>query len=133
MQHRRMIQGIRHTIGMCQLLGQRNGFMAPLLRLLGIAQIPEGPSGIAPAVDPLALAREADGPRAVPRGIIESHPLFQVRSRRGEHSQVEQGLPQRNVGLHQACGLLRVLGETEHLLRQLPGLRQLPSHFIHGS
>jgi hypothetical protein len=59
--------------------------------------IPQAPGGIAPATDPLDLAREADGSRAFPCGIIQGYPLFEVSLRWGKHSEVEQGLSQCNI------------------------------------
>ena len=66
---------------------------------------------------------------AVLLGIIEGHPLLQVRSGQRQLSQVEQsGLPQRAVGRQKERGVLDTLGQGEELLPQLPRRLELRPH-----
>jgi hypothetical protein len=50
-----------------------------------------------------------------------------VGTRRSELSEEEQDIPQVPVSPREAHGVLPALGYAEHLLRQLPGLRQWPA------
>jgi hypothetical protein len=64
-------------------------------------------------------------------GISDDPPLFEVGPRRSELSEEEQDIPQVLVRPREAHGVLPALGEAEHLLRQLPGLRQRPPRDIY--
>jgi hypothetical protein len=80
-------------MGMRQRLGQRDGFTASLQRVRRIAQIPQGQGDMSPAADPqtavpLDVVREADARCVVPCETIQGDALVEIRSRRGECSQI---------------------------------------------
>ena len=54
--------------------------------------------------------------RAVLLGVVEGHPLFQVSSGSGQLAEIEQGGPQRVVGLQEERTVLDQLGQGEELL-----------------
>jgi len=58
-------------------------------------------------------------------GIIEGHPLLEVRSGWGHLSKPEHGLPQHPVSLQEERSVLCALGQGEELLRQLTRRLQL--------
>ena len=56
-------------------------------------------------------------------GVVERHPLLQVRERRGSRAQVQQGRPQGTVRLQEHGRVLRLLRQGEELRAQ--GVRRL--------
>src|SRR4030095_17202587 len=75
--------------------------------------------------DPLmGLGEEALG--AVLLGVVEGDALLQVRAGSVQYSQGEQGLAQRDMRIGEAGWIVDTLGQTEHLLSQLPRGLQLP-------
>ena len=83
---------------MRQLLGQGQGLLTPLHGLRRIAQTPQrlGRDAQAPQPRRLALAERLG---ALRRRVGESDPLLEVRPGRGVVAQVEQGRPERVMGL----------------------------------
>ena len=57
---------------------------------------------------------------AVVLGVVESDPLLQVSSGRGQLSDLEQSGLQRVVGFQEERRVLDLLGQGEELLPQLP-------------
>jgi len=58
--------------------------------------------------------------RAVLLGVVEGHPLLQVPSGSSPLSEIDQGRPQRVMGLQEERRVLDLLGQGEELLPQLP-------------
>jgi len=56
-------------------------------------------------------------------GVVERHPLHQVRERRGSRTQVEQGRPQGTVRFQKHGLIVRLLRQSEELRAQ--GMRRL--------
>jgi hypothetical protein len=53
-------------------------------------------------------------------GVVEGHPLLQIRSRKGKLSEPGEDLPQHAVGFQEECRVLRTLRQAKELSSEIP-------------
>ena len=105
------VQGKSQAKGVRQLLGQGERLVAPLQGLVRIAKKPQGQGCIGEASHPRVMPVQ-EGMGAVLLGVVEGNPLLQVLSGWSKLSQIEQGHPQRIVGLQEESRVLCALGQS---------------------
>ena len=106
------------------LLRQGQRLLALLHRLLRRAEPPQEKGHIGEGEHPRVLPIER-GEGAVLLRIVERQTLLQVRTRREQLAQPEQGIPQGIVRLQEEGGILDALGRPQELLSQRVGGLQL--------
>jgi hypothetical protein len=79
MEHGGKIQGMCQAMGVSQLPGQGERFVAPFQGLGWIAQKPQCPSRIDPANHP-GIRRDTGDPRIMLLGVVQGNPLLHVLS-----------------------------------------------------
>lgn len=88
-------------------------------RLIGIAQKPQRPGPEAQAGHPGIVAIQKDM-RPVLLGVVERDAMLQVRARRHELAQPEQGVAHDIVSDQKRTWIVHPSGQREQLLAQLP-------------
>jgi hypothetical protein len=73
----------------------------------------------------MCLGEKALG--AVLVGVVERDTLLQVRAGSVQFAEKVQSIAQRDMSIREVCWLLDTLGQTEHLLPQLPRGLIVPS------
>ena len=93
-----MRQSKHQTKGVGELVCQGEALLAPLQRLVRIAQHPQGKGCIDPASHTRVLPIE-EGMGAVLLGMVQGNALLQVGTGRNKLAKIEQGISQRTVPL----------------------------------
>src|SRR5262252_10733244 len=125
----RIVESSRQTERVRQLLGERDGLVAPCEGLVRIAEMPEGPGDIGEAPHP-EIRAIAKGQMVVLLALIERQPLLQMRSTRDQLSKVVFCSPQRIIGHQQERWVVSALGQAEALLGQLSRRLVLRPHQV---
>src|SRR5262245_9306195 len=100
MKHNSIVQGISQVKGVRQLCSQGECLMTPVQSLLWIAKPPEDQGYIGQAPRPRILPVEG-GMGTMLLGIVEGHPLFQMRQGRDKVAQPVQGISHGAVPLQE--------------------------------
>ena len=103
-------QGVCQAKEVRQGVGQGERLPRALQGLVRIAEYPQGPGRVGEATHSRVMAAIKQGVRAVLLGIVKGPPLLQVGLGRGKLSSMEQGGPQRVVGLQEERRVADLLG-----------------------
>jgi hypothetical protein len=115
--HSSMTSSKTPRVGMRQGMGQCQRLLQLLQPLLGIAQMPQRPGGIAAACHAGILAVE-QSVGVVLRHLVEGHTTLGVRQGRGQFAQPEQGNGEGHMGFQEQFRIPDALRQGEELLSQ---------------
>ena len=124
-----MTQGKRQTKGVRQLVRQGEALLAPLQRLVRIAQHPQDQGREDPASHARVLPIE-ESMGAVLLRVVQGHALLQVGTGRDQLAQPEQGISQGAVPLQEERRIVVPLRQGEEVFGQLTGGLQVPPYII---
>jgi hypothetical protein len=129
MQHGRITQSQRQTVGMRQLSSQGECFADPRARLIGIAQMTQSMCGKAAAEDSEVAWKTGEAQQGVVLCWgVEGNCLFQVRSRRAQVPHEERGMTERPVGHQEERRVGLALSEVEELRSHLSRRQEFGPH-----